>query len=466
MMIHTRGAAQRGARRVGLLAALLAAALSLPAPTAVAVGTGSFSAHPTTPSFGAGYSMAVALGDLDGDGDLDALVANYFDQAETVWRNDGTGSFSAHPTTPSFGGGNSYGVALGDLDGDGDLDAVVANFIGEAETVWRNDGTGSFSAHPTTPSFGGGDSYGVALGDLDGDGDLDALVATCCSQAETVWRNDGTGSFSAHPTTPSFGGGNSYGVALGDLDGDSDLDAVVANFIGEAETVWRNDGTGSFSAHPTTPSFGAGIGEDVALGDLDGDGDLDALVATCCSQAETVWRNDGTGSFSAHPTTPSFGGGDSYGVALGDLDGDGDLDALVANFIGEAETVWRNDGTGSFSAHPTMPSFGGGDSYGVALGDLDGDGDLDALVATCCSSQAETVWLNRDQSGVGVTPLSVSVTEGGAAASYQLVLTGRAQCCRHDRSDHRCPASRRAAHADLHGRQLAHAADGPRQRGG
>ena len=93
----------------------------------------------------------------------------------------------------------------------------------------------------------------------------------------------------------------------------------------------------------------------MALGDLDGDGDLDALVANCCSQAETVWRNDGTGSFSAHPTTPSFGAGDSYGVALGDLDGDGDLDAVVANFIGEAETVWRNNGTGSFSAHPTSP---------------------------------------------------------------------------------------------------------------
>ncbi len=84
------------------------------------------------------------------------------------------------------------------------------------------------------------------------------------------------------PTTPSFGAGDSYGVALGDLDGDGDLDALVANSIGEAETVWRNDGTGSFSAHPTTPSFGAGISEDVALGDLDGDGDLDAVVANCC----------------------------------------------------------------------------------------------------------------------------------------------------------------------------------------
>ena len=105
MMVHKRGAAQRGANRVGLLAALLVAVLLLPAPTAVAVGTGNFTPHPTTPTFGAGNSRAVALGDLDGDGDLDALVANFGGEAETVWLNDGLGNFTPrirprHPSAP------------------------------------------------------------------------------------------------------------------------------------------------------------------------------------------------------------------------------------------------------------------------------------------------------------------------------------------------------------------------------
>ena len=116
-----------------------------------------------------------------------------------MWLNDGLGNFTAHPTTASFGAGNSFDVALGNLDGDGDLDALVANFGGEAETVWLNDGLGNFTAHPTTASFGAGDSTAVALGNLDGDADLDAVVANTSGQAETVWLNDGLGNFTAHP---------------------------------------------------------------------------------------------------------------------------------------------------------------------------------------------------------------------------------------------------------------------------
>ncbi|HLF26949.1 MAG TPA: FG-GAP-like repeat-containing protein [Anaerolineae bacterium] len=255
-------------------------------------GTGRFIAHSTTPSFGAGDSTDVALGDIDGDGDLDALVANYFPgEAETVWLNDGAGNFTPHPTTSSFGAGNSTGIGLGDIDGDGDLDALVANYNGQAETAWLNDGAGNFTPHPTTPSFGAGDSQGVALGDVDGDGDLDALVANYSGQAETTWLNDGAGNFTPHPTTPTFGGDSSTAVTLGDIDGDGDLDAVVANHFDQPETAWLNDGAGNFAAHPAIPSFGLGDSLDVEMGDVDGDGDLDALIANEGIEAETVWLN-------------------------------------------------------------------------------------------------------------------------------------------------------------------------------
>jgi len=344
---------------------------------ATARAGGNMRAHPVSPNFGGNNSAAVALGDLDGDNDLDAVIGNY-NQGETVWINDGTGIMTAHPVTATFGA-TTNGVSLGDLDGDGDLDAMIPS---TGQSVWLNDGDGGFYSHPTSTSING---LCAALGDLDGDGDLDAVFPNYNS-AQTTWLNDGSGVFTAHPSTPSFGAGISWSLALGDLDGDGDLDAVDPNW-GEGQTVWLNDGTGAFSAHPV-PTFGTGSSQRLALGDLDGDGDLDVVVTS--NGPNFTWINDGTGTFSAHPSVPSFGGGNGYAIALGDLDGDGDLDAVFAG-----ETTWLNDGTGGFSPHPRTPGFGGGNTRGIDLGDLDGDGDLDAVVANQ-SSQAQTVWLNSD----------------------------------------------------------------------
>jgi hypothetical protein len=375
------------------------------------VATGAMAAHATTPEFGAGSnSVGATLGDLDGDGDLDAVIANYLNEAETVWLNDGTGNFTSGG---SFGGGHSQKVALGDLDGDGDLDAVVANDIGgQPEDVWLNDGNGSFTSNGT---FGTGTSTDIDLGDVDGDGDLDALVGNA-PEGETVWLNDGLGSFTLSAT---LGTGDTLSAVLGDIDNDGDLDAVVANYLG-AHTVWVNDGTGTFSPHSTSSFGSAGFTGALALGDLDGDGDLDGIIANRGTGAEAVWLNDGNGVFTAGAT---FGASDSQSVTLGDLDGDGDLDAVTANESGQSERVWMNDGNASFTAHPLMSSgFGAGNSFEVALGDLDGDGDLDAVVANY-NAQAETVWINRDPPGITVNPTSgVVTTEAGGTDTFTVVL--------------------------------------------
>ncbi|MBN1147549.1 MAG: VCBS repeat-containing protein [Anaerolineales bacterium] len=365
---------------------------------AVAPAQAAFVNHPVSPTITIGRCYGIALGDLDGDGDLDAVIVHIYDHGHSVWFNNGGGEFSPHPSTPTFGGGHGRSVALGDLDGDGDLDAMVTDFVGP-RTVWLNDGLGNLIA---AGSFGDGESMGMALGDIDRDGDLDAVIANM-GLGETVWLNDGGGGFSPHPGTPTFGQFWSYAVALGDLDGDGDLDAVVANaYEKPQETTWLNDGYGNFSQHPTTPVFGGGDSIDVALGDLDGDGDLDAIVANAYDQAQTAWLNDGMGNFSQHPTTAAFGSGNSIAVALGDLDGDGDLDAVVANAESDQpETIWLNDGGGNFSPGSYTPSFGAWESNDIALGDLDGDGDLDAVVANghydqeVFSEQPQTVWLNH-----------------------------------------------------------------------
>lgn len=100
-------------------------------PVQAAGGDGSFTPHATTPAFGNGFSTSVVLGDLDGDGDLDAIFAGLDGDEDPLWVNDGDGNFTAHPRPADFGGASSTEVALGDLDRDGDLDAIVANSQGQ-----------------------------------------------------------------------------------------------------------------------------------------------------------------------------------------------------------------------------------------------------------------------------------------------------------------------------------------------
>jgi hypothetical protein len=399
------------------LQSLFVASLLATAPQIALAGSGHFTPHPTTPVFGTVGSRAIAMGDIDGDGDLDIIAAR--NGGETVWRNDGTGSFSPHPT-PSFGAGNTNSIALGDVDSDGVPDAVVGNGTGEAETVWRNS-LGVLSAHPTAPSFGAGSTTFVALRDLDGDGDLDAIAVNTAGQATTVWLNNGAGVFTSHPVTPSFGaGGTKMYAALGDLDGDGDIDVVLVDSAA-SQTIWLNDGTGSFSLRPTDATFGPTGAFAIALGDIDGDGDLDAVVPTF--GAERVYLNDGTGLFTAHPTTPLFGTGTSVSLALGDIDGDGDLDAIVGNLL-EPNTTWLNDGAGNFSPHPTRPSFGT-QARLVVLGDIDGDGDLDMVLAD--GGGGEAVWLNLSAFAIAtaVTPVGA----GSVTCTDNPVLQGGSSTC-------------------------------------
>ena len=334
--------------------------------------------------------LGLAVGDIDRDGDADLATVrgNTTTSGEyevAVWQND-----AVHRNAPfadsgqSLGNSYSFGVALGDVDGDGDLDAFVAN-ENQANRVWLNDGgvqggtLGVFT--DSGQSLGNGSSQSVALGDLDRDGDLDAFVVNV-NQPDIVWTNDGSGNFSN--SGQSLGTAVSQRVALGDVDGDGDLDAMVT-IKSEASRVWMNNGSGTFSSGQSLWDS-ASVG--IALGDIDGDGDLDAFVGNDSNQANRVWTNNG-GTFS--DSGQLLGGSSSVGVVLRDVDGDGDLDAFVSNFDSQANRVWINDGNGVFtdSGH----NLGNFSSVDVALGDVDEDGDLDAFVANY-SGQANRVWVN------------------------------------------------------------------------
>ena len=179
-------------------------------------------------------------------------------------------------------------------------------------------------------------------------------------------------------------------VALGDLDSDGDLDAYIATFGEYPDRVWFNDGAGNFT--DSGQNIGNASSSAVALGDVDSDGDLDAFVGNN-AQPHEIWLNDGHGTFTDSSQLPSA----SYSrdVALGDIDGDGDLDAVIGNIADQPNHVWLNDGAGHFIDSGQL--LGNLLAYTVSLGDLDGDRDLDVFFGN--EGYPNTVWFND---GVGV----------------------------------------------------------------
>jgi hypothetical protein len=335
---------------------------------------------------GGATGNGVALGDLNGSGYLDAFVANNhstFGEANQVWFNDGTGHFSAGPTLGDFDG---YAVALGDLDGDGDLDAVVGG--SEGNFVWINQG-GAQGGQPGTFLPGallGTAGYGVAIGDVNGNGHLDVLIVGNSNQ---LWLNNGDATFTADFTFPfQF----SRSVVLADLDGDGWLDAIIADSaFGDNSQVWWNDGNwdpgpGSFSPGPLLPM--ASLANAVAVADLDNDGRPDIFLAG--SGPNQIFWNEGQRAFSTAGPLPL--NDNSSAVALADLDGDGLIDAVVGNTHAQPNHVWRNEGNRVFTmvqefGHETGISWG----RGLALGDLTGDGSPDLFEATTADDR---VWFN------------------------------------------------------------------------
>jgi|GEM_PF-1504971 len=321
-------------------------------------------------------TRTAVLGDVDGDGDLDSVTADEFDNVH-LYLNNGNGAFGA-PIALSNPGERYRSAALGDLDGDGDLDVFVTVDFG-TDRVLFNDGTGAFT-EASVP--GGYRSLFATLADLDSDGDLDAFYVGF-DQAHRMLENDGSGNFVASSQALPYG---CTDAEAGDVDGDGDLDLVLACAAPGVKTrLSLNDGTGFFAdGGNVTP----GNTVDVELADLDGDGDLDLVSSAPAADGVSdysgtgVYLNDGTGVLASNGQTLGYSTGNQrrYGYNLGDLDGDGDLDLVASMHQGDKRSeVFLNDGDANFDLELTLSS---NFTIDIALGDVDGDGDLDLWEAT------------------------------------------------------------------------------------
>ncbi|HEX5138975.1 MAG TPA: CRTAC1 family protein [Planctomycetota bacterium] len=389
----------------------------------------------------------LALFDYDGDSDLDLYVVNGWrldgDKVvekgrNALWRNRGDGTFE--DVTDSAGVGDDgwgCGVAVGDVDGDGDPDLFVTNF--GRDVLYVNRGDGTFARAPDPPGIDGWSAGAVFL-DADGDGDEDLFVGAYidCTLDEVLhakptldwhgakvmlgpfgltgkrnayFENAGGGRFveaTGKAGLTDVGAYFSFGVMALDLDGDLDLDLYVAN-DSNPNYLYRNEGKGRFkevglwSGAALDAGGAAQAGMGVGAGDVDGDGDPDLLVTNFEKDATTLYRNDGRCLFAdvseasgvKAPTYAPL----SWGTALEDFDLDGDLDIFIANghiypqadalpdagtSYAQANLLLANRGDGRFTdasrdAGPGLSVVRS--SRGVAAGDLDNDGDIDLVVS-------------------------------------------------------------------------------------
>ena len=395
-------------------------------------------------------SMAAgcALFDYDGDDDLDVYIVNGYQEngvwvgpegADRLLRQEPDGRFTDVTAEAGLGdAGYGMGVAVGDIDNDGDADLFVTNF--GPDTLYRNEGDGTFE--DVTAEAGVGDPrWGASAGffDYDADGFLDLFVSNyldydpalratdsagrpeypgpqCCPGApDSLFRNRGDGTFEDVSAAAGIAaaGGRGLGIVLLDLDGDGRLDVYVANDR-EANFAWIQQSDGTFVDRAgemglAVNEYGAAEASmGVAVGDLDGNLTLDLFVTNLFQETNTLYLGDAHGRYDDQtlgsglgPPSLDFTG---FGTVALDADLDSDLDLLVVNGrvlrstprpgarlpahwlpYGEEGHLYTNDGAGHFVPDPEACGTLCAEiqvGRGLAVGDVDNDGDLDALTSS------------------------------------------------------------------------------------
>jgi hypothetical protein len=330
---------------------------------------------------------AIVVQDFDGDGRLDLITADKGRDEVHLNPQSVAGRFStaSQSTLVDPGAMGTTDVVAGDVDGDGDVDIVAANSISDDLSVFLQTG-GQFAP---SPRLGGGGMRGptaLALADVDGDAAADLIVANEFSDDVMLFLQQAGGGYPSEGTVIANDLAGPVAVATADIDRNGKLDVAIANSRDTFATVLFQELDGTWTRKDV---YGHSLQESqsVAIGDLNGDGDLDLVVANYASNTLVVMFQKDYRKFGRLVLTDGTNLWGPRSVVVGDVDSDGDLDIVSANEAGEKVGMFLQTKPGEYVAlrsELVAPVSNAGPTD-VALGDLDGDGDLDVATVSANS---------------------------------------------------------------------------------
>lgn len=360
-----------------------------------------FTEIPVFPPFEGVRAGAVSISDVDNDNDNDVLITGLdidWDRITRLYINDGQNIFSIRPGN-SFVGLYTSSITFADVDDDQDNDVLITGrdeFDINHATLYLNDGQGKFTEQPDAP-FDSVNLGAVAFADIDSDNDQDVVVTgqnNSNSAIAKLYLNDGQGIFT-QDTINTFEGLYRSSIAFSDVDNDDDDDLLMTGFDQLDEPIAKlflND-QGVFTDQVGTPFTGVSSSS-IAFSDVDGDNDDDVLITGRAGpnlHIAKLYLNDGQGVFTEQENA-SFDGVAFGSIAFLDAEGDDDQDVLITGrdgSNGKTAALYLNDGQGNFTLEPGT-IFEDVETSAIAVGDMDGDNDLDVFITGSSPTINET----------------------------------------------------------------------------
>jgi gliding motility-associated-like protein len=342
----------------------------------------------------AARAYGVFLADMDGDGDMDILSASNADNTIAWYENNGAAdpTWTATDIATSAAGANS--VFAADMDGDGDMDIVSSSANDNTIAWYENDGNANPTWAAADIATSANSARSVFVADMDGDGDMDIISASYNDNTIAWYENNGAANPTWTATDIATSAAGALSVYAADMDGDGDMDIVSADFGDNTIAWYENNGAADPTWAAADIATSANGAASVFLADMDGDGDMDIVSASSNDNTIAWYENNGA----ADPTWTAAdivtNAGFARDVHAADMDGDGDMDIVSADFGDNTIAWYENNG----AADPTWTaadiSTSANAPHSVFVADMDGDGDMDIVSAD--SGDNTIAWYESD----------------------------------------------------------------------